>query len=47
VSYVPLSDEAYQIAKQRLEKRQVGTSFGVKSEGDQRVEELLQREPKS
>ena len=47
VSYVPLSDEAYQLAKQRFEKRQAGTTFGGKSEGGLRVEEILKREPTS
>jgi phosphate transport system substrate-binding protein len=47
VSYVPLSDEAYKLAKQRFEKRQAGTSFGGKSEGSLRVEEILKREPTS
>jgi phosphate transport system substrate-binding protein len=47
VSYVPLSDEAYKLAKQRLEKRQTGTSFGGKSEGGVKVEEILKQEPTS
>jgi phosphate transport system substrate-binding protein len=47
VDYVPLSDEAYKLARQRFDKRQAGTSFGGKSEGGLRIEEVLKREPAS
>ena len=47
VSYIPLPDEAYKLAKQRFEKRQSGTSFGGASERNLRVEEFLKREPTS
>jgi phosphate transport system substrate-binding protein len=47
VSYVPLSDAAYKMVKQRFEKRSAGTAFGGKSEVGLRIEEILKREPKS
>ena len=47
VSYVPLSDAAYKMVKQRFEKREAGTAFGGKSEVGLRIEEILKREPKS
>jgi phosphate transport system substrate-binding protein len=47
VSYVPLSDAAYKMIKQRFEKREAGTAFGGKSEVGLRIEEILKREPKS
>jgi phosphate transport system substrate-binding protein len=46
VGYVPLPDTAYKMAKERFEKRQVGSGFGGKSEVGLRIEELLKREPK-
>jgi phosphate transport system substrate-binding protein len=47
VKYLPLPDKAYEMARERFEKRTVGTGFGGVPEVGLKVEELLQREPKS
>lgn len=47
VKYVPLSDNAYQMATQRLESLQVGSGFGGVPEVGLPVEEILQRTPKT
>ncbi len=46
VGYIPLSDEAYQLALSRFGASQTGTVFEGHSEVGVRVEELLQRQPK-
>ena len=47
VSYVPLSDQAYELIKKRFEQREAGTAFGGTSQVGLRIEEVLKREPKS
>ena len=47
VKYLPLPDAAYQTVLNRFQKRQVGTAFGGTPEVGLRVEEILEREPKS
>lgn len=47
VKYLPLPDAAYQTVLKRFKTRQVGTAFGGTPEVGLRVEEILEREPKS
>lgn len=47
VKYLPLPDAAYQTVLKRFQTRQVGTAFGGTPEVGLRVEEILEREPKS
>lgn len=44
VGYIPLPDQAYQLATERLNTRKLGTIFGGKEAVGLRIEELLQRE---
>jgi phosphate transport system substrate-binding protein len=46
VSYVPLPDAAYVMAKERFKARKVGTGFGGKGAVGLRIEEVLKRDPK-
>jgi phosphate transport system substrate-binding protein len=46
VKYLPLPDNAYQLATARYKERKVGTGFGGASEVGLHVEDLLKREPK-
>ncbi|MEX2137957.1 MAG: PstS family phosphate ABC transporter substrate-binding protein [Pirellulales bacterium] len=46
VSYVPLPDKAYEMAKERFEKRTVGTGYGGEPGVGMRIEDILKREPK-
>ena len=47
VKYLPLPDNAYQLATARYKERKVGTGFGGVAEVGLHVEDLLKREPKS
>jgi phosphate transport system substrate-binding protein len=47
VKYVPLPAKAYEMALERLKKRQLGSGFGGVPEVGLPVEEILKREPKS
>ena len=44
VKYVPLPDNAYQMATQRLNEQKAGTIFGGKEAVGITIEELFQRE---
>jgi phosphate transport system substrate-binding protein len=46
VSYVPLPDTAYEMAKERFNSRKVGTGFGGEGAVGLRIEEVLKRDPK-
>ena len=46
VKYVALPEKAYQLAKDRVAKKKLGTGFGGEAEVGVSVEELLQREGK-
>ena len=46
LQYVPLTDSAYAMGKERFAKLQVGTGFGGEMEFGLPLEEILQREPK-
>ncbi|MCM2264374.1 MAG: PstS family phosphate ABC transporter substrate-binding protein [Desulfuromonadales bacterium] len=46
VKYVALPEQAYQLAKEHVAKKKLGTGFGGESEVGVSVEELLQREGK-
>jgi phosphate transport system substrate-binding protein len=46
VGYVPLPDKAYELARQRFDKREVGTAFGGEPAVGLRIEEVLRRETK-
>jgi phosphate transport system substrate-binding protein len=46
VKYVPLTDAAYQMATERLQKLQTGSGFGGVPEVGLPIEELLKRTPK-
>jgi phosphate transport system substrate-binding protein len=46
ISYVPLPDSAYEMAKERFEKRTIGTGFGGEASVGLRIEDVLKREPK-
>lgn len=47
LQYVPLPDEAYRMAAERLARQQTGTGFGGKSEFGLPIEDILKREPTS
>lgn len=47
VKYLPLPDNAYQMAMARFKEKKAGTGFGGVSEVGLHVEEILKREPKS
>ncbi|HEY0379925.1 MAG TPA: PstS family phosphate ABC transporter substrate-binding protein [Pyrinomonadaceae bacterium] len=47
VKYLPLPENAYQLATARYKERKVGTGFGGVPEVGLHVEDLLKREPKS
>ena len=47
VKYLPLPENAYQLALTRFTERKVGTGFGGIAEVGLHVEDLLKREPKS
>lgn len=47
VNYLPLPDKAYEMGKQRFEKRQTGTGFGGEPAIGLPVEEILKRQPRS
>jgi phosphate transport system substrate-binding protein len=44
VGYVPLPDEAYELARRNFERNRLGTGFGGEAEVGVRVEDLLRRE---
>lgn len=46
VKYLPLPDQAYEMAAQRLGSLKTGTGFGGHSEIGLSIEQILQREPK-
>ncbi len=46
VKYVPLPEKAYQLAKEHIAKKKLGTAFGGEPDVGVTVEELLQREGK-
>jgi phosphate transport system substrate-binding protein len=46
VSYVPLPDTAYEMAKERFKSRTVGSGFGGEGAVGLRIEEVLKRDPK-
>jgi phosphate transport system substrate-binding protein len=47
VKYIPLTDEAYEMGRERFNRLQTGTGFGGHSEFGLPLEELLKREPTS
>ncbi len=47
LQYVPLPAAAYEMARERFARRQVGTGFGGHSEFGLPIEEILKREPQS
>src|SRR5262245_13652118 len=47
VKYVPLPDTAYEMGKERFQKRQAGTGFGGVPEVGLPIGDILKREPKS
>lgn len=46
LGYVPLTDAAYSMGKQRFDKQRIGTGFGGKMEFGLPLEDILKREPK-
>jgi phosphate transport system substrate-binding protein len=46
VHYLPLQAKAYEMARERFDKRLAGSAFGGKPEVGVHVEEILKREPK-
>ena len=47
VGYLPIPDQAYDMARERFDQRQTGTGFGGVPEVGLPVEDILKREPKS
>jgi phosphate transport system substrate-binding protein len=47
IKYTPLPDKAYEMCRERFQKRETGSAFGGTPEVGLQVEEILKRVPKS